>query len=210
MKKLLKTCLKAYLQLLERRNRSYPDFPLIDKASGYVRKLETLISELLDVSKIKADKVIYNLEKVSFERVLRDSIEGVQLFTETHQIVIEHCDDVTCFVDIGRLDQVIHNLLTNAIKYSPSADTIVVNSRIEHDQLITSIRDFGIGIAAENQKDLFTRFYRVDQPDMKFQGLGIGLYISKEIIERHHGKIRVESEPGKGSVFIFSLPVHHL
>lgn len=201
------TSLKAYLQLLERRNMSDTAFPLLGKASSYVRKLEILISDLLDVSKIKEDRIEYKIEKFSFRKFLKESIEGVQLFTDSHQIIIEHCDDAICSGDINRLDQVIHNLLTNAIKYSPAADKIIVNARIHDHHMLTSIRDFGIGIASENQTQIFHRFYRVDNADMKFQGLGIGLFISKEIVERSGGQLWVQSKPGEGSLFSFSLPI---
>lgn len=200
------TSLKAYLQLLERRSSSDSSFPLLGRASRYVSKLEMLISDLLDVSKIKADKIQYHFKDVAFSELLRECTQSIQLFTNSHEIIIEHCDDVSCRADSIRLEQVIHNLLTNAIKYSPDGDKILVNTKLQGDRIITSIRDFGIGIARENQGNLFNRYYRVDNPDMKFQGMGIGLFITMEIVQRHQGELWVESELGKGSVFYFSLP----
>lgn len=204
------TSLKAFLQLLERKNIHNSSFQLFGKASGYVRKLEKLVSDLLDISKIKADKVVYQFEDFSFYRFLTESVHNVQLFTESHQIIIEHCDDAICKGDILRLEQVIHNLLTNAVKYSPDATVVCVNARIDQNNMIVSIKDFGIGIAPEYINEVFNRFYRVEHLDMKFQGLGIGLFITKEIVERHQGKLWVESEKGKGSVFSFSLPVNQI
>lgn len=201
------TSLKAFVQLLGRKNSPESVLQLADKASGYVRKLEILIGDLLDVSKIKADKINYNHQNFYFRKFLQESIESVQLFTQTHTIIIENCIDVLCYGDVLRLEQVVHNLLTNAIKYSPGKDRILVRAELVGDQVVTSIEDFGIGIASEHFEELFNRFYRVDNIDMKFQGLGIGLYITREIVERHHGRLWVESKPGLGSVFSFSLPV---
>lgn len=201
------TSLKAFVQLLERNNSPDRALQLAGRASGYVRKLEVLIGDLLDVSKIKADKINYHFQEVNFKKFLEESIESVQLFTVTHRLEIEHCDDACCFADVLRLEQVIHNLLTNAIKYSPGANRIIVSSRVTGNELVTSVQDFGIGIAKEHLDDIFSRFYRVDNADMKFQGLGIGLFITKEIVERHSGNLWVVSEPGKGTVFNFSLPI---
>ena len=83
----------------------------------------------------------------------------------------------------------------------------MVTSKVIGNEVITSVRDFGIGIAKEHLDDIFNRFYRVNNPDMKFQGLGIGLFITREIVERHLGNLWVESELGQGTVFHFSLPV---
>jgi signal transduction histidine kinase len=100
------------------------------------------------------------------------------------------------------------NLLTNAIKFSPHADKVIINIAQTKDELIVSVQDFGIGIAKEHQEKIFERFYRIYSGKGKnYPGLGIGLYLSHEIIRRHGGKLWVESIEGKGSVFSFALPV---
>ena len=109
--------------------------------------------------------------------------------------------------DETRLEQVILNYMTNAIKYSPDVREMEMHSYVENNFFIVSVRDKGIGIPKENQAEVFRKFYRVEGTAQRFQGLGIGLYICYEIIQRHHGKCWLESEPGKGSTFYFSLPV---
>ena len=107
-----------------------------------------------------------------------------------------------------RIEQVIVNFLTNAIKYSPGTSEIQIDLHATEDQLYLGVRDFGIGIAPELQKSVFEKFYRVEETSIQFQGLGIGLYISAEIINRHGGEIGVKSKLGEGSEFYFTLPLN--
>jgi two-component system CheB/CheR fusion protein len=115
--------------------------------------------------------------------------------------------DVVITADGAKIEQVIINFLTNAIKYSPGADHVSLWVRKEVGRVVVAVRDWGIGIAPQHLEYIFHRYYRVDSSAHVIGGLGIGLYISKEIVERHGGDIWVESEPGKGSVFYFSLPL---
>lgn len=101
----------------------------------------------------------------------------------------------------------MNNFLSNAVKYSPDADKIIVNSAAEDNHILVSVQDFGIGIAKENLLNLFDRYYRVDNTAMRFEGLGLGLFISSEILKRHKGSFWIESEMGKGSTFFFRLPL---
>ncbi|MEO7043757.1 MAG: HAMP domain-containing sensor histidine kinase, partial [Ferruginibacter sp.] len=114
------------------------------------------------------------------------------------------------FGDKDRIGQVISNLITNAIKYSPNADKIIIHTAINDNQVTLCVEDFGIGITGDKLAKVFEQFYRVSG-DMQhtFPGLGLGLYISSEIIKRENGKIWVTSNPGKGSTFCFSLPAVH-
>ncbi|MEO6849639.1 MAG: ATP-binding protein, partial [Mucilaginibacter sp.] len=115
--------------------------------------------------------------------------------------------DVFIEADRDRIGQVLINFLTNAVKYSPEATLIKVSSVIEGDNVVVSVEDAGIGISKNDQAKIFERFFRVEgKNEQTYPGFGIGLFIASEIIERHGGKIGVKSEPGKGSVFYFSLP----
>jgi len=202
------TSVKAFLQLSQRSlPASEKAHGLISKAATQLIRLETLISDLLDVSKINAGKMNYNLEPFEFSDALSETVEGVQQGYDKHQIIIERNDVVLYNGDRQRLEQVINNLLVNAIKYSPNSNKVVVRSEVQHNNIIVSVQDFGIGIEAENLTKLFDRYYRVDNSNMRFQGLGLGLFISSEIIKRHNGSFWIESEPGKGSTFYFLLPV---
>jgi two-component system CheB/CheR fusion protein len=114
---------------------------------------------------------------------------------------------VLVYGDKERLEQVVSNLLTNAIKYSPEADEVILEVSEENRSLKISVTDFGIGIPEDIQKYLFDRFFRVEQNSHQFQGLGIGLYICAEVVKRHEGTINVESTKGKGSTFFFTIPL---
>ena len=107
-----------------------------------------------------------------------------------------------------RIEQVIINFITNAIKYAPDSDEVHFTSELRGDEIYFSVKDFGIGMAKEHQQQIFDKFYRVEETSERFQGLGIGLYICQEIIERHEGKIGVNSEPDEGSEFYFTIPLH--
>jgi signal transduction histidine kinase len=112
------------------------------------------------------------------------------------------------YADRERIGQVLINFLTNAVKYSPHSREIKIESCVEHNNIIISVKDSGIGIKKQDQKRIFERFYRVEGKNEKaFPGFGIGLFIAAEVIQRHNGKIGVKSEPGKGSVFYFILPL---
>jgi anti-sigma regulatory factor (Ser/Thr protein kinase) len=149
----------------------------------------------------------YNMETFNFREMLVDTIDGVQHTTSTHQIVLEKTEDILYTGDRFRLEQVVNNLLTNAIKYSPGENKVIINCVLHEDNsLIVSVQDFGIGIEEKDLTRLFERYYRVDNTAMRFEGLGLGLFISAEILKRHHGSFWIESQPDNGSTFFFRLP----
>jgi signal transduction histidine kinase len=128
----------------------------------------------------------------------------------THEIGLYYNQkSIVIKADQQRIEQVLINLITNAVKYSPGADRIIINVELVNTKVRVSIQDFGIGIAKDQHDRIFSRFYRVENLASHMSGLGIGLYISYEIIERHHGKMWVDSELGKGSTFTFELPIAH-
>jgi PAS domain S-box-containing protein len=201
------TSIKAFNQLMRRAKPVAPLAGFIEKSAEHIYRLERLIGDLLDVTKLNAGKLIYAREPFSFRQMLRDSIENLQ-YNTTHEVILESEVDITYTGDRYRLEQVVNNLLTNAIKYSPQGKKIVINSQLEQDSIVVSIQDFGIGIAPENLDRLFDRYYRVDNTAMRFDGLGLGLYISSEILKRHHGSFWIESVQGQGSTFYFRLPLN--
>ncbi len=202
------TSIKAYVQLLERQFKGEAQTALsITKTLRHVNKLSGLISDLLDVSKIEAGKLQLDFTTFPLGAFLLEVIDSVQHTTVTHVIECK-CDigELNVYADRERIEQVLTNLLTNAAKYSPKADKIVVGAVRTGNDLIVSVRDFGIGIPQAELDDVFSRFYRVKELHPSFSGLGIGLFISQEIIQRHHGRIWVESQEGSGSTFYFSIP----
>jgi signal transduction histidine kinase len=134
------------------------------------------------------------------------TIEDAQRVSPDYTIVKKGSVTSEIKGDHDRLQQVVINLLSNAIKYSPDEKKIVVTTKEKSGQLIFSVKDHGIGISKENIGNIFQRYFRVEDHAMRFQGMGIDLFISSEIIKRHKGKIWVESDEGKGSTFYFSIP----
>ena len=204
------TVLSAFTQLLRERfeaeDKQDVVLPLA-KMDDQITKLTKLVTDLLDISKMQAGKLELAQEAVDIDALVLEVVENLQPAT-THHIVIEGAAKRTIIGDRDRLGQVLLNLLTNAIKYSPQAETVFVRVAHTHETLTVSVQDFGIGIAQSHQQRLFERFYRVySEKDQTYPGLGIGLYIAHEIIQRHGGTMWVESVKGKGSTFSFSLPI---
>jgi two-component system sensor histidine kinase/response regulator len=200
--------MKAYVQLLDRslvkdeRIKSY-----LDRTLAQINKLNTLIVDLLDTSRIENGKLKFNESLFNFNKLLKESVDMISQIYPDYRILVSGESNVLVRGDETRLEQVILNYMTNAIKYSPDIRELELHSTIKNNFLIVSVKDFGIGIPKENQADVFRKFYRVEGTAQRFQGLGVGLYICFEIIRRHNGKCWLESEAGKGSTFYFSLPV---
>jgi PAS domain S-box-containing protein len=202
------TSISGYLQILSRLNIGDKGQRFVDKTIQQVKKLTGLVSDLLDVSKIEAGKLQLKQEEFDITTVVKDAIELIQYSTDKYHINL-HSDINGCMIyaDSQRIEQVIINLLTNAIKYSPGADKVEVFISNSETEVKIGVQDFGLGIAPDKLKHVFSRFYRIDDVSPNISGLGIGLYLSHEIISRHNGKLWVESEPGRGSIFWFTLPV---
>ena len=202
------TTAKAYLQLLQMsmEKRGDKDLLFAQKAYASIDRLNDLIAELLDISKIQNGKLNMNVAPFDFDEMLKASIEDVQLSSFTHIIIRSGNAGKSFAGDKERLKQVVINLLTNAIKYSPSSDKVFVHVAEENGEIKVSVKDTGIGILKQNLEKIFERYYREEGRATQFQGLGIGLSICHEIIKRHNGKIWAESEIGKGSTFYFTVP----
>jgi two-component system CheB/CheR fusion protein len=202
------TTAKAYIQLLEisMQNSNAKDLIFAQKACLSINRLNDLISELLDVSKIQNGKLNLNVTSFNFNEMLSAAIEDVQLSTTTHAIIESGIISAAFSGDKERLQQVVINLLTNAVKYSPRSDKVLVKVAEEKGEIKVSVTDSGIGIRKENLGKIFNRYYREEGRAVHFQGLGIGLSICLEIIKRHNGNIWAESEADKGSTFYFTIP----
>lgn len=204
------TTIKAYAQLaLSVCDDKCPDpvHKYIAKVDQYAVRLTALINELLDVSRIHAGKLRLTQTEVEMEAFIPEVLNSMQQITADHKIILEKNESARVRVDSLRLEQVITNIISNAAKYSPGKETIVVNSVHKNNSLEVSFKDFGIGIPKEKITKIFDRFYRVDEVSKDFSGLGIGLFVSSEIIKQHGGKIWAESSGNDGSTFYFSLPV---
>ena len=201
------TSVNGYLQIIE-RNLSSDDKnkAFIAKALQQVNKLNSLISDLLDVSKIQAGKLPFKYTDFDLVRVLKDTIDMLQ-HNSPHRLELSFsAQPIMLRGDQQRIEQVIINLVTNAVKYSPGTERVIINAGVHDKKVIVSVQDFGMGIPCDQQEMIFSRFYRVESQASHISGLGIGLYICHEIIDRHKGRMWVDSTLGEGSAFYFELP----
>lgn len=204
------TSIKGYTQILERIIKQMSDERLktyLKKTNIYINRLDSLIADLLDVSRIQAGKLQFNMSEFNLKDLIKDSIDAIQPTSTKHKILCTECPDVMIYGDLHRLEQVFMNLLSNALKYSPDAEQVEVEIKKTSKKITVSVKDYGVGISKKNLSKLFERFYRVEKTAKQFSGLGIGLYISSEIVIRHGGTITVDSEEGKGSKFTVTLPI---
>ena len=203
------TSVKAYAQILGQRFRKADDMKsveLVEKMDTQLDKLTELIGDLLDVTKIEAGRIQFHESYFDFNELVEATVEELQRTTEKHHIANELQPSITVYGDHDRLGQVLTNFITNAIKYSPQADKIIVKTIVDDDNVTLCVQDFGVGLAQDDQEKVFERFYRVGGSDQNtYPGLGLGLYISSEIIKRHKGRVWVESKKAQGSTFCFSL-----
>ena len=205
------TSLKAYTQLLlmdAQAINSDQRKILLKKMDKQISKLVSLINDLLDDSRLKYGQLNYNKKPVKLNHLIAEVISEVQLGTTEHKIIFQKNINVIVNADSDRIGQVVTNLLINAVKYSPGSREIIVRLDKRDKTVICSVKDFGHGIKKEEQNKIFGRFYRVSGDNLNtYPGLGLGLFISKEIIEKHDGKLWLESEYEKGSTFYFELPL---
>jgi len=202
------TSLKGYIQLMEYQNNIPESLKVfVSKAIASTNKLQHLIDQLLDASKIQAGKLKFDKQELDLTKLVEECIENSQYMYPGLQIKKEIESNITVYGNDERLEQVLMNLINNAVKYSPQNKVIVVKAEKNGATATVSVKDFGIGMSSVDQKSIFERFFRVNGHDATMPGLGIGLYISSEIIKEHDGEIKVKSKLNEGSVFSFSLPL---
>lgn len=203
------TTIKGYIQILERsvpQNASEKFTSTLGKVATYVDRLNSLIAELLDVSRIQTGNIELHKSVFNFDEMIHEAIEGMRASAENHEIIISGETNAEVTGDQSHIIQVINNLLSNAIKYAPHSKRVEINISKVSEYVKVSVKDFGLGMSAEDKKKVFERFFRGGEIQKRFPGMGIGLYICDQIIKNHGGTIWVESELGKGSTFSFTIP----
>jgi PAS domain S-box-containing protein len=211
------TSVKGYVQLLlsmlysdpEVNMSSIPFKPTLERVDKQISRLTRLITEMLDLSRLEESKLELEKEPFDLNTLVKETIQDLQHISSSHHISFIQNFRARISGDRDRIQQVLINFINNAIKYSPDKKLVkVIIRETENNQVSVSVKDFGIGINKLDQEKVFERFYRVTgKKETTFSGFGIGLYIAKEIIERHQGTISVESKKGQGATFSFSLPV---
>ena len=203
------TSLKIYMQLLSRQTLIKTNAEvgeIVTKANNQIAKLTRLMTGLLDVSQIQSGKNDYHPRRVSLNNLVREVVNNIKPSTQ-HKITVKGKISHSVWADAEKIGQVVTNLLTNAIKYSPKGSSIIIQLSSTEKESLISIIDTGPGIRPSDQYRIFERFHQLKKAEnSSYSGLGMGLYISKGIVEDHGGRIWVESEEGRGSTFTFSLP----
>jgi len=204
------TSLKGYLQLMKLQVKD--NFPpafltYLAKANVVAEKLQHLVDDLLDVSKINAGRLDYTMDRLNLRILIDSCIESLKLVYSGFSFELHNNDDYMVNANAERLEQVMANIINNAVKYSGGNKRVIVETKKCGDSVRVSITDFGIGLDKDQKKRIFDRFYRAEDKKYSINGLGMGLYICSQIIDTHGGIIGVESEPGKGSTFYFELPL---
>ena len=180
----------------------------LEMANRQAKKLARLIDELLDVSRLQQGRVEMRLAEIDLADVLREVAERMRLLSKGHEIETQIEGAVPIVADRDRIEQVFENLVGNAIKYSPESGRIDVSLRVNGTNAIVSVRDEGIGVAPGEVEKIFGLFYRSPDPRADHVGgLGLGLYISREIVSRHHGKLWAERNTDAGTTFLVTLPL---
>ena len=205
------TSIKGYVQLLQfnfENEGNTRAVELLTKVDAQVNKLTNLISDLLDVKKIENGQLQYHNELFDFNELVKEIAEETGRVLKKHVLNCNIADTRMVFGDRNKIGQVITNFMDNAGKYSPAGSEILVTTTSKEKTIRLAVQDFGIGIPKDQLGKIFERFFRVSQEkENTYAGLGLGLYISAEIIKRHKGIIGVETEKEKGSTFYFELPV---
>jgi PAS domain S-box-containing protein/excisionase family DNA binding protein len=204
------TSIKMYTQILQRKLEQHAD-ESVSKALSHIKsqtdRLTELIGSLLEKSKIRARGFTYKDADFDLEDAVKESAENIRHAKASHEIIIKGKITKKINADKERIQQVFENLLSNAIKYSPDAQKVMVYLKSDNKSATVCVEDFGFGISQENIDNLFMPFFRAEDTQREaFPSIGLGLFISSEIIKHYNGKISVKSEKDKGSTFCFTIP----
>ena len=203
------TALKGAIQLLDRL-KAKPESPMlpkmIDQANKSMEKVVTLVDDLLNATHMNEGQMTLNKTHIIVADLFGACCNHVRIEGK-YELIFEGDNELAVFADEHRIDQVIVNFVNNAVKYAPDSTNIYLIAQKRGDNAWIGVRDSGPGIPAEKLEHLFDRYYRADHAGSQYSGLGLGLYISAEIVKRHGGAIGVDSEVGKGSTFWFTLPL---
>lgn len=205
------TSINGYIQVLQGKARKSGDelaSVMLDKANKQAAKMTTLINGFLNVSRLESGQIYIDRKRFDLAELIKEAEEETLAQVSSHQVVFAPVVTTIVKADRDKIGQVITNLISNAVKYSPPGSTINIACVTEGEKALVSVQDEGMGLSQEELPKLFERYYRSkDTEKQHIAGFGIGLYLCFEIIKRHEGNIWAESGPGKGSTFYFTLPV---
>ena len=205
------TSMKGYIQILLSKLRKQEDefiLGALQKANGQITKMTSMINGFLNISRLESGKIHIEHQVFDLALLIKESEEESLATITSHTLIYEPVETTFVNADRDKIGQVIHNLISNAVKYSPQGSIINIACVTVNGLANITVKDHGMGIKPEDIDKIFDRYYRVDGDHMfSISGFGIGLYLCAEIIHRHHGEVWAESEFGEGSTFGFSLPL---
>ncbi|WP_172335868.1 HAMP domain-containing sensor histidine kinase [Mucilaginibacter sp. SG564] len=205
------TTLSTMIQLLKLKFENDTEALIpgeIDKAYRQIKKMNVLINSFLDIARFQSGKMDMNCDHFYISELVKEMVDQV-VFTAngTHSIDITLCEDILVYADREKIGSVLLNILSNATKFSTQGSSIEIRCYKEGDEVKISIRDEGYGISPADQERLFEKFYRVrNKFTTNTSGFGIGLYLCRQVMDDHNGRIQVESIEGEGSTFLLTLP----
>ncbi|RZM26787.1 MAG: PAS domain S-box protein [Pedobacter sp.] len=205
------TSINGYIQLLRAKARKTEDAfseKALEKSGLQIKKMTAMINGFLNVSRLQSGKILLHKEPFAIDELLRSTVEDLLTLETNHNISVLPCSSISVVADPDKIANVISNLVSNAVKYAPVSSNITIACQVEGNDVVVSVKDEGMGIAAHDLEHLFERYYRVENGNTALiSGFGIGLYLCAEIVEIHNGRIWAESTLGEGSTFYFSLPL---
>ncbi|WP_316799523.1 ATP-binding protein [Pedobacter frigidisoli] len=208
------TSMAGYVQLLERMltaSNNVAGVKILQRAANQTRKMNQMVDGFLNSKRAETGKIPLDLSSFDMADLLREAEMESMATISSHHVIFAPVEPTQVHADREKLGQVISNLLTNAVKYSPAGSTINVACIQEGLFAKVTVKDEGMGVTPFDQEKLFSRFHRIERKETEnIKGFGIGLYLCAEIIRRHHGEIGVESGGVKGSVFHFTLPLRQI
>ena len=206
------TVIKGYLTMLESgamgelSDKARSILPLLISKSDEVN---WMVEQMIEAARLEEGRLALKRHRADIVELTDDAVDGVRMLLSGHEVRFEApAKPIDADVDPDRFQIVVRNLLSNAAKYSPSGTEIGVSVECEADTATVTVKDQGVGISLDDQKNLFKRFARIDS-STSIQGTGLGLWLSREIARMHDGDLTVDSEAGAGSTFTFSVPLSH-
>ena len=204
------TSLNAYLQLLQAKKQNSTDSfekDAIRQAVKQTRKMTAMVNGFLNLSRFDSSEILVRKQLFNINELLNETQEEMELLNPSYIFHFVSDEGLMVSADRDKIGHVLNNIISNACKYSSPGSSVFVKCLAVDDNVVVSVKDGGLGIKKEDLGRVFERYYRV-QDNTSISGFGIGLYLCSEIIKGHEGKIWIESEPGVGSTFYFSLPIN--
>lgn len=207
------TAITSYVQLLLKKSKANADdftFQVLTRIDAQAKKMTSMAQDFLSMARMEDGKIQLRMEIFELHPLVKQIVADAKLLSSIHTVKLIDCEAVTLYADRDKIEQVLMNLVSNAIKYSPMGGTITIGWEKLLDKVTIFVSDQGMGISKPDQERLFERFYRVNNDKVKdIVGFGIGLYLVSEILRHHNSQIKVESEEGAGSTFRFDLRIQN-